>query len=108
MVQRPSGESMSKVIKTLSNNMFDDFVSHVEYWKGNIDCGDIFLVHVNNFINVVPTTRSTNIIHTVNDGKEKIVSTEGYYKTIYKYLDRHVSVLLVGTVPETQELEIIQ
>ena len=108
MVPRSSGESMSYVIKTLSNNKFDDFISHVEYIQGNRFCDDLYLAHVNDFVSFTSDYHNRSFISykSKNDNK-KVLSSEIYYKTIKMYL-KTVPILLVGTNPTSQEMEIIQ
>jgi hypothetical protein len=106
MVQRPpsSGESMSYVIKRLSNNIFNDFISHVDYFEGDLNYGDLYLAYVNNFISTKPATFKGVFVEYIK-GEVSVVK---YYDTIKKYLNPNLPVLLVGTNPFSQEVEIIQ
>ena len=109
MIPRSSGESMSNLIKMLSNNVFDDFINRVDYFQGNVDCGDLYLAHVNNFVTTSNNLFNDSLILYKIKGKENItVSADKYYKTIKKYLNPNLPILLVGTDPETEEMGIIQ
>jgi DNA topoisomerase VI subunit A len=106
---RSSGDSMSFIIKKLSNNMFNNFISHVDYIQGDLNCGDIYLAHINNFINTKNATfRGLFVEYNLTENKQENVSVENYYKTIKKYLNPNLPLLLVGTNPLSQEIEIIQ
>lgn len=109
MIPRSSGESMSNIIKTLSNNMFDDLINRVEYFKGDKDCGDLYLAHINNFVTTTPATfKGSFVVYHVNESQQESVSVDKYYKTIKKYLSPNIPLLLVGTDPISQEIEIVQ
>lgn len=108
MVQRSSGESMSYVIKRLSNNVFNDFISHVDYFEGDLNYGDLYLAYVNNFISTKPVTFKGVFVEYITENKKGEVSVVKYYDTIKKYLNPNLPVLLVGTSPFSQEVEIIQ
>lgn len=109
MIPRSSGESMSFIIKRLSNNIFNDFISHVDYFEGDSNYGDIYLAHINNFIETKPATFSGVFVeYNLTENKKENVSVEKYYKTIKKYLNPNLPLLLVGTNPLSQEIEIIQ
>lgn len=109
MVPRSSGESMSNIIKMLSNNMFDDLISRVDYFQGNKDCGDLYLAHINNFVTTTSATfKGSFIVYHINESKQESISVDKYYKTIKKYLDPNIPLLLVGTNPTSQEIEIVQ
>ena len=110
MVQHPpsSGESMSYVIKRLSNNVFNDFISHVDYFEGDLNYGDLYLAYVNNFISTKPATFKGVFVEYITENKKGEVSVVKYYDTIKKYLNPNLPVLLVGTSPFSQEVEIIQ
>ena len=109
MVPRSSGESMSNIIKMLSNNVFDDLISRVDYFQGNKDCGDLYLAHINNFITTTSATfKGSFIVYHINESKQESISVDKYYKTIKKYLDPNIPLLLVGTDPTSQEIEIVQ
>ena len=109
MVPRSSGESMSNIIKMLSNNVFDDLISRVDYFQGNKDCGDLYLAHINNFVTTTSATfKGSFIVYHINESKQESISVDKYYKTIKKYLDPNIPLLLVGTDPTSQEIEIVQ
>lgn len=109
MVPRSSGESMSNIIKMLSNNVFDDLISRVDYFQGNKDCGDLYLAHINNFVTTTSATfKGSFIVYHINETKQESISVDKYYKTIKKYLDPNIPLLLVGTDPTSQEIEIVQ
>ena len=109
MVQRSSGESMSYVIKRLSHNVFNNFISHVDYFEGDLNYGDLYLAYVNNFVSTKPATfKGVFVEYNITENKKEEVSVVKYYDTIKKYLNPNLPVLLVGANPFSQEVEIIQ
>lgn len=109
MEERSSGESMSHIIEVLSNKVFENFISKVDYIEGATNCSDVYLAHVNNYMFLSPLEyKDTFIVYKINEEEKLLVSSNKYYETIKKYLYPNLPVLLVGIDPDSQEMCIIQ
>ena len=99
----------SYAIKKLSNIYFDNLISRVEYFEGNVDCGELYLAFITTYTHIERNLRGgLKISYKLNEDKMTHVESNSFYELMCKFFSKRHNILLVVENPVTNEVDIIQ